>query len=599
MAFGTCSSAGAHETVVLVISLRHGARRTRGTSAFARQLRHYDRAWLRGDLVAGLTVSAYLVPQVLAYAGVAGLPPVSGLWAAVAAMTVYALIGSSRRLSVGPESTTALLTAAAIAPLAAGDPRRYAALAAALAVMVGLVCLVAWAARLGFLADVLSRPVLIGYMTGIAALMVSSQLGTLTGLHVGSGSFRSEVASFTTQAGDLSWATTVVSAGTLAFLFGAAKLAPRAPVPLLGVLLAAGLVAMLSLGDEGVALVGDIPAGLPAAPVWVGMADLRQLVAPALGLSVVAYTDNMLTARAFAARHHEEVDAGQELLALAAANIAAGAAHGMPVSSSGSRTAIGDAMGARSQAHTLVAVSVVLLTVGLLSPLVAAIPKPALGALVVWAAARLVDIGEFGRIARFRRSELFLALATVTAVLLLDVLTAVLVAVALSALDLLRRVARPHDGVLGHVPGVAGMHDVDDYPEAQLEPGLLVYRYDSPLFFANADDFLHRAQTAVDAVSGPLHWFVLNAEAIVAIDITSLDALDELRRRLSARGTVFALARVKHELELDLARGGFLHRLGPGRVFATLPTALAAYDEWRTVRDRRLPPAPDDVPPNT
>ncbi|MGZ4632618.1 MAG: SulP family inorganic anion transporter, partial [Actinomycetes bacterium] len=483
-----------------------------------------------------------------------------------------------------------------LAPIAAGDPARYAALAVALAAMVGLVCLIAWIARLGFLADLLSRPVLIGYMTGIAALMVSSQLGTLTGVQVPSGSFLSEVSSFASQVGDLNAASTAVSAATLVFLFGAMRLAPKAPVPLLAVLLAAGFVALLSLSDQGVALVGAVPHGLPPAPEWVGLADLRQLVLPALGLTVVAYTDNVLTARAFGARHREDVDADQELLALAAANVAAAAAHGMPVSSSGSRTAIGDAMGARTQAHSLVAASVVLITIGLLGGLVAHIPKPALGALVVWAATRLVDIGEFRRIARFRRSELVLALVTVTAVLMLNVLSAVVIAVALSVLDLLRRVARPHDGVLGYVPGVAGMHDVDDYPDARLVPGLLVYRYDSPLFFANADDFLHRAQAAADGFVGPLHWFVLNAEAIVAIDITSLDALDELRRRLTASGTIFALARVKHELESDLARAGFIDRLGPGRVFPTLPTAATAYADWCRVRYPTLLSALDVTP---
>ncbi len=583
----------------MVISIGSRALRARIGQTSAHELRHYQRAWLRGDLVAGVTVAAYLVPQVLAYAGVAGVPPVNALWSAVAAMVAYAALGSSRRLSVGPESTTALLTAAAIGPIAAGDPARYSALVASLAVMVGLVCLVAWVARMGFLADMLSRPVLVGYMTGIAALMVSSQLGTMTGLRLESGSFVEEVSSFATRVGDLRWATTAVSAAVLAFLFTAARLAPRAPAPLLGVLVAAAVVAIFSLDDRGVALVGAVPAGLPAAPDWVGLADLRRLVLPALGLAVVAYTDNTLTARAFAARHREEVDAGQELLALAAANLAAGAAPGMPVSSSGSRTAIGAAMGARSQAHSLVAVAMVLLTVVLLSPLVGAIPKPALGALVVSAATRLVDIGEFRRIAHFRRTEFYLALATVAAVLLADVLTAVVVAVGLSALDLLRRVARPHDGVLGYVPGVAGMHDIDDYPQARLVPGLLVYRYDSPLFFANADDFLHRAESAADGFGSPLYWFVLNAEAIVAIDITSLDALDELARRLSARGTVFALARVKHELEADLARGGFIDTLGPGRVFATLPTAMSAYAEWCAVRYPTLLSALDDVPPAT
>jgi high affinity sulfate transporter 1 len=567
------------------------------------QLRHYDRAWLRGDVIAGVTVAAYLIPQVMAYAGVAGLPPVEGLWSSIVALLAYAVFGSSRRLSIGPESTTALLTSAAVAPLAAGDPGRYATLAAALAVMVGLVCLAAWLARLGFLADALSRPVLVGYMTGIAVLMVASQLGTLTGAHVHGDSFRSYLASFAAHVGDTRAATPVLAAAVLLFLVVAGRAAPKAPVPLIAVALAVVAVAVLGLDQHGVALVGDIPTGLPPAPSGVPLSDLGRLVGPSLGLAIVAYTDNVLTGRSFAVRHDEETDAGRELLALAAANVAAGAAHGFPVSSSGSRTAIGDAVGARSQLHSLVVVGVVVLTLGVFEPVLSAFPKAALGALVVWAATRLVDVSEFRRIARFRRSELVLALATTASVLVLDVLLGVLVAVGLSILDLLRRVARPHDGVLGYVPGVAGMHDVDDYPDAHLVPGLLVYRYDSPLFFANADNFVQRALAALDQGAGHTDWFILNAEANVQVDVTSLDALDDLRRRLQARGIVFALARAKHELMVDLERAGFTARLGEERVFPTLPTAVEAYAAWYEARHgsrpRGLPPQVGPTSPPT
>jgi sulfate permease, SulP family len=568
------------------------AEATSGWSA----LRHYDRAWLRGDVMAGVTVAAYLVPQVMAYAGVAGVPPVAGLWAAAAALVAYAVWGSSRRLSVGPESTTALLTAAAVGPLAAGDPARYAALAAALAVMVGLVCLAAWAARLGFLADALSRPVLVGYMTGVAILMVISQLDTLTGVEVTGDSVRAELASFGSQLGEMQAATPLLAATVLAFLLVAGHLAPRAPVPLIGVVLAVVVVAVLPLDGQGIDFVGQIPAALPLAPESVPLVDLGHLVVPALGLAVVAYTDNVLTGRAFAARHHEEVDAEQELLALASANFAAGAAHGFPVSSSGSRTAISDAVGARSQLHSLIAVAMILLTLGLLGEVLAAFPEPALGALVVWAAIRLVDVAEFRRLARFRRSELILALATTASVLAFDVLTGVLVAIGLSILDLLRRVARPHDGVLGYVPGVAGMHDVNDYPDVRQVPGLLIYRYDSPLFFANADNFVRRALGALGAADAPVRWFVLNAEANVQVDVTSIDALDELRRRLEARDIVFALARVKHELYEDLERAGFTQRLGPDRVYPTLPTAVEAYAHWYAQRTGTRPAGLPDKP---
>jgi high affinity sulfate transporter 1 len=561
------------------------------------QLRHYQRSWLRGDVIAGVTVAAYLVPQVMAYAGVAGVPPVAGLWAAAASLLAYALLGSSRQLSVGPESTTALLTAAAVGPLAAGEPARYATLAAALAVMVGLVCLIGWVARLGFLADALSRPVLVGYMAGVAVLMVGSQLGTLTGVQISGDTFRSDLASFMDHVGDVRPASPLLAAGVLVFLLVAGRMFPRAPVPLLGVVLAGVVVAVLPLDGQGILFVGQIPAGLPAAPTIPSLADLGHLVVPAFGLAIVAYTDNMLTGRAFAARHREDVDAGQELLALAAANAAAGAVHGFPVSSSGSRTAIADAVGARSQLNSLIAVGMIVLTLGLLGPILGNFPKPALGALVVWAAIRLVDVAEFRRIAGFRRTEFFLAIGTSMSVLLLDVLTGILVAVGLSVLDLLRRVARPHDGVLGFVPGIAGMHDVDDYPGARLVPGLLMYRYDSPLFFANADNFLHRAINAVEGHQGPVRWFVLNAEANVQVDITSMDALDELRRHLERRGIVFALARVKHELYVDLERAGFTERIGPDRVYATLPTAVEAYAQWYAQREGVRPPGLPGPPP--
>jgi high affinity sulfate transporter 1 len=552
-------------------------------------LRHYDRRWLRGDLLAGVTVAAYLVPQVMAYAAVAGLPPIAGLWAAMAALVAYAVLGTSRRLSVGPESTTALLTAVAIGPLAGGDARRYAALAAVLAVMMGLVCLLAWLAHLGFLADALSRPVLVGYMAGVAVLMVVSQLHTLTGVSVDGDSFVSDIGSFARHLHEMRPATPLLAFAILVFLLVVGRLAPRAPVPLLGVAVAVIAASALGLEDSGVELVGSVPSGLPAMTFGLTMGDIRDLVFPALGLAVVGYSDNILTGRAFADRHHEQIDAEQELLALGVANIAAGAVHGLPVSSSGSRTAIADAVGARSQLSSLVTVSMVGLTLVLLGRVLADFPKAALGALVVWAAIRLVDVAEFRRIGRFRRTELALALGTTVSVLFFNVLVGILIAIGLSILDLLRRVARPHDGILGFVPNTPGMHDIDDFPDARVVDGLLVYRYDSPLFFANADNFLRRALAAVGEARQPLRWFILNAEANVQIDITALDALDELRRRLEEQGVVFALARVKHELYLDLERGGLIKRIGRRRVYATLPTAVDAYARWYEKRMGTLP----------
>ena len=570
------------------------------------RLRHYDRGWLRGDVLAGVTVAAYLVPQVMAYAEIAGLQPVVGLWAISGSLLVYAIVGSSRQLSVGPESTTALMTAAAIAPLAAGDPGRYALLAAALALLVGAVCLLAWVARLGFLADLLSKPVLIGYMAGVAVIMIVGQLGKVSGVDVGGDGVPGEVASFLAHLSQADLPTLSLGLSVLAFLLVGSRLFPKAPVLLIAVLLATAAVALLGLQDNGITVVGAVPEGLPTLQVpQVTTGDLASLLLPALGVTMVAYTDNVLTARAFGDRNHYEVDANAELLALGAANVAAGVVQGFPVSSSGSRTLIGDSLGSRSQLHSLVALAVVLATLLFLGPLLAGFPTAALGAVVIYAALRLIDVKEFGRIARFRRSELVLALATVVGVLAAGILYGVLIAVGLSVLDLLRRVARPHDGVLGYAPGIAGMHDIDDYPTARQVPGLVVYRYDAPLFFANAADFKRRALASLSLADGPVEWLIMNMEANIEVDLTSVDALDQVRAELERRGVVLALARVKQDLRADLVSSGFLDRVGQERVFMTLPTAVAAYTDWYTDRHGHgplaglspAPPSPPASPP--
>ncbi|MFF4979137.1 SulP family inorganic anion transporter [Streptomyces sp. NPDC001046] len=543
----------------------------------------YRCSWLRGDVVAGVTVAAYLVPQVMAYAGVAGLPPVAGLWAILPALVLYALLGSSRLLSVGPESTTALMTATVVGPLAAGDPARYATLVATLATAVGLLCVAAWAARLGFLGDLLSRPVLIGYLAGVALIMMVGQLPELTGVDTAGSTLFPQLWSFVRSLADAHPATLVLAGVSLAFLFSVARFVHAVPGPLLVVVLGTAAVAAFGLDDRyGIEVIGAVPSGLPGLAV-PDPVELPQLVLPALGLLLVGYTDFILTARAFAGRAPggDTLDTDQEFLAMGAANVGAGLVHGFPVSSSASRTALASSSGARSQAYSLVAAAAVLAVLLFLSPLLSRTPKAVLGALVVHAAVRMIDLAGFRRLASFRRRELLLALGCLAGVLTLDILYGVLVAVGLSVAELLARVARPHDAVQGLVPGVAGMHDIDDYPEARTIPGLLVYRYDSPLFFANAEDFRRRALAAVDEQAGPVRWFVLNTEANVEVDITSLDAVEAVRRELTDRGIVFALARVKQDLLDDLTAYGLTDTVGPERIFPTLPTAVAAYRQWR------------------
>jgi sulfate permease, SulP family len=398
--------------------------------------------------------------------------------------------------------------------------------------------------------------------------------------------------------------TVLLSAGVLVLLFAGAHRFPRAPVPLVVMVLAALATTVLDLQADGIRVVGDVATGLPRPGIPdVSAADLVTLLLPAVGVTVVAYTDNVLTARAFAVRNGYRIDPNQELLALGAANVATGFAQTFPVSSSGSRTVIGEALGSRSQLFSLIAVVVVAATLLVGGPVLASFPIAALGAVVIWAATRLIDIREFRRIAGFRRSELVLALATTAAVLAVDILYGVLIAVALSILDLLRRVARPHDGILGYAPGVAGMHDIDDYPDARTVPGLVVYRYDAPLCFANAEDFTRRALASIDLAGAGTEWFILNAEANFELDVTSADALEELRQELGRRGVVLGMARVKQDLRDELAAAGLVERIGEERIFPTLPTAVAAYVAAYGARHGSPPEgwqslAPDTPPPS-
>lgn len=552
------------------------------------QFRNYDRSFLRGDVMAGLTVAAYLVPQVMAYATLAGVPAINGLWCALPPLVLYAFFGTSRLMSAGPESTVALMTGTAIAPLAAGDPAVYLSMTAILAIMVGIVCLIAGVIRLGFLADLLSKPILAGYMAGLAVIMIASQLGKFTGAPVEGDEVVEEVVSLWAVRDQIHNPTLLFSAAVLVVLLIFAKLIPKLPGPLFAVLLATAAVSVFGLEKFGIQTIGDVPGGLPPfslAHIEMHAEDLNNLAAVAVGITIVGFADTIATARSFASKDGSKIDGNAELRAMGVYNIGAAMAQGFPVSSSASRTALGFLVGARTQLYSLVALAGVVLILLTAQGVLAQFPKAALGALVVYAGLRLVDIPEFKRLFRFRRSagpssEFVLAILTFLAVLLLGVLYGVIAAVGISILNLLRRVARPHDAVLGFVPGMPGMHDIDDYPEAEQEPGLMVYRYDAPLFFANAENFLARAIKSIDENPVPVRWFVLNAEANSEMDLTAVDALASLRQELAARGIQFGMARVKSETFVELENGGQLDAIGRENIYATLPTAVAAYREW-------------------
>jgi high affinity sulfate transporter 1 len=543
------------------------------------RMRNYDRSWLRGDVLAGVTVAAYLVPQCMAYAEIAGLPPVVGLWGILLPMLAYAVLGSSPQLSVGPESTTAIMTASAVAPLAAANGSDYAALCAAAALLVGIVCIVGYVARLGFVANLLSRPILVGYLAGVALIMISGQLDKVIGVDTGGDGFVGEVREFLANLERANTATVVLSAAVLVLLFAIQHWFPKLPGPLISVLAAVVVVAAFDLQAEGVAIVGEIPAGLPTPALPdIGWEEVGSLVPAAVGIALVGYSDNVLTARGFARNTGTRVDANQELLALGTSNLANGLFQSFPISSSGSRTTIGNSVGSRSQLFSLVAFGSLLAVLFFLGPLLEQFPQAALGALVIWAAIKLIDGPEFRHLLAFRRTEFLLAIATTTGVLLTDILVGVAVAIGLSVIDLVARIARPHDAVLGKVPGLAGYHDLEDYDTAEALPGLFIYRYDAPLFFANADDFRDSALDELEHHGRPVEWFVLQAQAIGRIDSTAEQMLREFIDEITDRGMVFAAVELKQELTAQFDRVGLIERIGRDRVFATVEEAVAAFE---------------------
>ena len=555
-------------------------------------MRNYQREWIKGDVIAGMTVAAYLIPQVMAFASIVGLPAVVGLWAVLGPMAIYFVLGTSRKMSIGPESTTVLMTAAGISALvgAAGGPEHMAEVAALLAIAVGAVCLIGYVGRLGFLTRLLSRPVLVGYLLGIALLMFISQLSEVTKVETSGEQSWQEVASFFQNIHNAHIPTVLMALAVFVLLFLARWIAPKFPAPLLVLLVAAGAVAVFGLDRYDLEVIGEIPRGLPELRLPdFSTVDIWALMPYAVGIAIVGFSDNILTARAFAAEKDEPIDANQELLALGAANIANGLFQGFPVSTSGSRTVLGNTAGAKTQVHSLVVIAIVVMVLLFAGPVLESFPEAALGALVMYAAVQLIDIEELRRIARFRKSELIITAATALALTLFGVLVGIGFAIALSILDLIRRITSPYADVLGYAPGVAGMHSLDDYPDSQPVEGLVVFRYDSPIFFANADDFSARAKQAIDRSPHPIRWFLLNAEANTEMDLTAVDALEKLRVDLESQGIRFAMARVKQNLSRSLAPTGFIKSVGKQYVFTTLPTAVRAYAAEFDERYSRYP----------
>jgi high affinity sulfate transporter 1 len=514
----------------------------------------------------------------MAYGQLSGLPPVTGLYASLLPLVAYALFGSSRQLIIGPDASSTALMAAAVAPLAAGNMERALDLAALLAILVGAIALLGALLRLGFIASFLSKPILVGYMNGLALIVIAAQLGKAFGIPIQSGAFLGQVLEAVSKFGAINWPTAAIGIGVFTTILLLRRFAPRLPAALIAVVLATMVVAVFHLEDFGVMTLGAVPAGLPSLHIpHASPGDVGHLAIDALGIALLTFSDTILNSRSFARRNGYEVDANGELRGLGVANLAAGLSQGYPVSASGARTAVNEAAGGKTQMVALVAVLALAVILLWLTPFLADFPVAALGGGLIAAVIPLIDISSLRQMYRIRSADLVVALVTFCGVLLIGLLQGIALAVGLSLLLVLARAVRPHDAVLGFVEGMDGFHDTDDFIQAETIPGLIVYRFDAPLFFANAERCQTRVLNLVGAASTPVKWVLLDAEAITDLDSTAAEMLEDLRAELAQQGIVLAIARAKRALRDRLAAAGLSKAITDRYFFPSIRSGVAAF----------------------
>jgi high affinity sulfate transporter 1 len=539
-------------------------------------LRHYRREWLWPDIVAGLVLTALLVPAGMGYAEASGLPAITGLYATVVPLIAYALAGPSRILVLGPDSALAALVLATVAPLAGGSEERAVALAAMLGVMTGGLCVAAGLAKLGFLTDLLSKPVRVGYMNGIALTIVVSQAPKLCGISVSAPDVPHAALAFVRSVGEgrVKTPALVVGAACLAIILGSKAVSRKIPGVLIAVV--AGTVAVAALGLS-IPVVGAVPRGfpMPSLPV-VRASDLGPLLSGAAGIALVAFADTSVLSRTFAVRAGLRVDPNRELVGLGVANIAAGLFRGFPISSSSSRTPVAQAAGSKTQLTGVVGALAITALLVAAPDLVRNMPVAALAAVVIAAAIGLVDVKSVRVFARVRGSDFFVTVFCFLAVTVFGVITGIALSVGISLLDFVRRAWRPHDAILGRAAGVKGYHDITRYPAAKQVPGLLLYRWDAPLFFANADQFRARIVELVDAAEG-VKWVVVAAEPITDVDTTAAEMIEELDAELQKRGVNLAFAELKDPVRDRLVRYELAQKIGMTSFYPTLGVAVKAF----------------------
>lgn len=539
-------------------------------------LRTYQRKWWRADIVAGISVAAVAVPTAVAYAEIAGFNPIVGLYASVLPLVIYALLGTSRHLIVNPDAATCAMVAAICAPLANGDPGSRLVVSMALAILVGVFCITAGVFRLGFIADFLSRPILLGLLNGVALTIFLGQIGPLLGFNLHSEGVIPRIIEIATHITEAHWLTSAMSVGAIVVLYFASRIPLRVPGPLVVMVLGGVAVGALGLHEQGVAVVGSVEGSLP--PLRIPEVDIRgltELFGGAFGLSLVVFSKGMLHARVFATRNRYEIDADKELIAIGAANIAAGVSQGFAVAGTDSRTAIADTAGAKTQVTGLIVAVFIGLTLVFLTGPLAYVPKCALAAVLVMAAVGLFDWREFDKLLRVSRGEFVLAVVTALGIVGLGVLPGMGFAVTLAILRLLALSRQPHDAILGRVEGLPGFHNTEDFPSAKTIDGLTIYRFESGLLFYNAPYFKQRALQA--ARTPGLRWLILDASSIPSIDATGAETIEELHQELRERGIELAIATARHKVRNMLSRAGTLDRLGPERVHPTIKSSIRAY----------------------
>jgi high affinity sulfate transporter 1 len=558
-------------------------------------LRRYEPAWLRHDIVAGIVLITMLVPVGIAYAVASGVPGVYGLYATIVPLLAYAIFGPSRILVLGPDSSLAPIILAVVPALSGGDPARAIAVASAMAVVSGIVCIVAGVLRLGFITELLSKPIRYGYMNGIALTVMISQLPKMLGFSIDAdGPLRNLWAiAMAVWNGSTNWTAFLIGAGTLVtiLLLKGNKRLPGVLIAVVGALLVTGIFDLSA--TAGVAVLGSLPQGLPTFDVpWISMADIGSVLIGGAAVALVAFADTSVLSRTYAARLGHPVNPNQEMVGLGAANLAAGFFQGFPISSSSSRTPVAEVSGAKTQMTGVIG------ALGVAALLVAApgllrhLPTPALAAVVIASAIGLIEVADLRRIYRIQRWEFWLSIVCLIGVAVLGAIPGIGLAIVIAVMEFLWDGWRPHSAVLGRADGVRGYHDITRYPDARLIPGLVLFRWDAPLFFANAELFQDKILEAAAASPTPVRRVVVAAEPVTSVDVTAADALAELDDRLRAAQIELCFAELKDPVKDKLKRFGLFERFGDAFFFATVGAAVDAYlktynVEWVDWEDRR------------